>query len=92
MTTLRQIAAELEKVWSPPATRALSLADVKIAKLLKAAKEHECSDEKLKALRDYAVRLVAQLPPRTFSKDGQADSDIRSDIQRELFTLAGSRP
>jgi len=34
MTTLRQLVADVEKVWSPPAGRAWSLADVRIRRLL----------------------------------------------------------
>lgn len=40
--SIKQLAEQVRKVWSPPAERPWSLADVAITKLLKAVEEHDC--------------------------------------------------
>lgn len=53
MSSLKALAAEVSKVWSPPERRALSLADVRIAKLLKAI-EAMPNDARLSAFEEAA--------------------------------------
>lgn len=68
MTTLKQMANGLRRVWSPPERRALSLSDVAILRLLKAIEALPEEDE-LRAL--FEKELVLE-----HDKVGQAQFDV----------------
>lgn len=44
-------------------------------------------------LRDYVFKVIARAKPHAFSDNGQADSDIRADMQREIqaIVMAGEQ-
>lgn len=68
MTTLKQFAEDVEKVWSPPGGRAWSLADVKIAKLLKTIRERRWV-ERDALIEEIAVEIEVAL-------EGHPDVDV----------------
>ena len=53
---LPKLALEVSAVWSPPERRAISIADVRIAKLVRAAAEHECRNADLLAALETIAR------------------------------------
>lgn len=46
---------------------------------------HERTRQRISVLRDFATRLIYKMPP--LSDNSQADSDMRSDLLRELTVL-----
>lgn len=68
-STLRQLAAEVREVWNPPGTRAWSIADVRIVKLLKAVED--APDESLQhrvSLERLFIAIASDFDQYTLGK------------------------
>lgn len=71
MATLKDLVAEVRRVWSPPGTRAWSMADVAIVRLLKAIEDLDPSWDGFVSSSAYEGARSCPFCAR-FSTDGHA--------------------
>lgn len=89
---LKQLAADVRQVWTPPGGRAWSKADVRIEKLLQAIESDTPTDAVAAATRAFPiVSRVADCAPGDCVRIPDADID-EAQVVREMLRLARCAP